>query len=143
MSQARMLGSIQGRWAKKKPARGGLLVTPRGPRTGAARIGAALRREWFQAEAEIFRGPLAHAQQWPTSARSYQPVRISAEINDVPLCGACYGCGLELAFPPVEAGGMGGWIAYWPHGQGGALVYRRTCRACEGLGVTEPAARAF
>jgi len=54
-----------------------------------------------------FRGRLAHTQQWPTSAKSYQPVRISTEVNDVPLCGACYGCGLELAFPPVRGWGNG------------------------------------
>ena len=58
----------------------------------------------------------------------------------MPLCSECYGCGLELAFPPVEAKEMGGWIAYWPQGPEGALVYRRTCRACEGLGVAEAAA---
>src|SRR4051812_9320194 len=91
-------------------------------------------------QSRIFRGRLAQVQQWSTSARSFQPVRTTTQVTPVPLCGKCYGSGLEFAFPPVAAGEMGGWIASWPHGREDGLVYRRTCRGCEGLGVTEPAA---
>src|SRR5215218_3095817 len=87
---------------------------------------------------------LFSASRAPNNGR-HRPGAISrfgqlTKANHVALCGKCSGCGLELAFPPVEATEIGGWIAYWPHGQGGALVYRRTCRACDGLGVTKPAA---
>src|SRR3954453_20498141 len=88
----------------------------------------------------IVRGCLAQVQQWSTSARSFQPVRTTTQVTPVPLCGKCYGSGLEFAFPPVAAGEMGGWTASWPHGREEGLVYRQTCRGCHGLGVTEPAA---
>src|SRR5690349_13362278 len=54
--------------------------------------------------------------QWPTLDRSCQPFRCFTQVNGMPLCRECYGCGLELAFPPVEAKDMGGWIACWPQG---------------------------
>src|SRR5215211_6454928 len=60
----------------------------------------ALRCGWFHAEAEFFEA----ASRRPHNGR-HQPEAISLLNNDpvtrVPLCDKCYGCGLELAFPPV------------------------------------------
>src|SRR4051812_22925177 len=98
---------------------------------GRAAPAAQAKAEWLGA-----------AARRPHNGRRRRGISIgrTTQVTPMPLCGTCHGCGLELAFPPVPAGEMGGWTASWPHGREDGLVYRRTCRGCHELGVTEPAA---